>query len=355
MNERIYEIIREFDIEGNVTEILPWGNGLINDTFRINTDTGVDYLMQRINGSVYTNIDGMMQNIYMVTERIRKQTFYLRNGRTKQSLYLVPLKNGALYYKDPVENCGWRIYNFMKDAYSIEVADQPFEMYKSGMILGQFHYLLRDFPVEEMIVTIPDFHNPAVHYKNLLKAAAEDRAGRVCEVAGELEFFRQNQDKYDYFNRAMEEGRLPIRVNHNDPKVNNVMFDRENAEPICMVDLDTIMPGIIPFDFGDAIRSAMCTGRDRGDATNFDAIGCDLETYELYHKGFVEGCQGILTPEELSDLPKGAILIAYESAMRYLADYLNGDTYYKIKYPGQNLVKTRMHIRLAQDLEQKLL
>ena len=352
---KILAIIEEFAIEGQVTEIIPWGNGLINDTYRINTDGQEDYLLQRVNGKVYDNVDGIIRNIYLVTETIRKQKFYLRNGRQKQDLHLILRKNGELYLKDPDgSGSGWRVYNFIKDAYSIEVATEPFEMYKSGILLGQFHYLMRDFPIEDIIATYPHFHDPVYHYHRLLQAAETDLTGRAAQVQEELDFFRKHEGQYSYFNDRILQNQIPIRLTHNDAKINNVMFDRENKEPICMVDLDTIMPGIIPFDFGDAIRSAMCTGKDTGPDMDISRIHCDMDIYTHFYRGFLEGCQGILTQEEIDDLPHGAIMIAMENAMRYLEDYLNGNVYFKVKYEEQNLIKTRMHIRLAEDMMLRL-
>ena len=353
MDENIKKIIEEFRIKGQVTQIIPWGNGLINDTYRVNTDSDQDYLLQRVNGKVYSNVEGMMQNIYLVTETIRKQKFYLRDGRQKQELYLIPAKDGAFYRKEE-DGSGWRVYNFFKNAYSMEVATDAFEMYKAGILLGQFHYLLRDFPVDQLIMTHPNFHDPAHRYQQLLEAASLNHVGRRQEVEEELAFFEKHIADYNYFNLRMIMEELPLRVNHNDAKINNIMFDVDNVEPICMVDLDTIMPGLLPYDFGDAIRSAMCTGKDTGEDMDITSICCDMDIYQNYYKGFLEGCQGMLTEEEIKDLPVAARMIALENAMRYLTDYLNGDTYFKVKYEKQNLIKTRMHIQLVKDMERKI-
>lgn len=353
MDQRIRDIIEEFQIEGNVTEIIPWGNGLINDTFRVNTDSGQDYILQRVNGKVYSNVEGMMRNIYRVTETIRKQKFYLEDGRQKEELYLIPRKDGN-YYRQDEDGSGWRVYNFFKHSYSMEVATDPVEIEKAGVLLGQFHYLLRDFPVDQLIMTHPNFHDPAHRYQQLLEAACEDRVGRRHEVEKELSFFEDHIDEYNYFNLRLIMNELPLRVNHNDAKINNIMFDTISKEALCMVDLDTIMPGLLPYDFGDAVRSVMCTGKDTGEDMDIQSVTFDMDIYDHYYRGFIEGCQGMLTEEEIKDLPVAARQIAMENAMRYLTDYLNGDEYFKVKYAKQNLIKTRMHIRLVEDMETKI-
>ncbi len=342
-------IIDQFHTEGKISEIIPWGNGLINDTYKICTAEGPAYLMQRMNEANYPDLDGLMHNIYRVTEKIAEQTFYfLKDGSPKQELRLIPLRNGDIYYRHPDLGC-WRMYNFMSGTYSIEKADARVDILKTGVILGQFHYLLRDFPVEDMVVTVPDFHNPKEHYKKLLRAVSENKLGRACEIQEELAFFESMKDNYDLLNDAYAQGLLPLRVNHNDPKINNIMFDERTDEPICMVDLDTMMPGLIAYDFGDAIRSCMCTGKDYPDMT-FDKPVFDRHLYHFYLTGFIEGTQGMLTASEMWSLPIGARLIALESGIRYLTDYLNGDVYLKTRYPKQNLVKCRLHIKLARDI-----
>ena len=346
---RIRQICRNFKITGEITEVIPWGNGLINDTFRVNTDAGEDYLLQRVNEQVYPDLDGMMGNILRVTEFINRQTFYLPDGQAKQSLHVIPTVDGKPYFRDAAGSC-FRIYNFMQNTYCMEVAEDPEKIGQAGVILGQFHYLLRDFPVSELAIIIPDFHHPIMHYEKLLLATLMDRAGHLSSVEPEIDFFTRYSDLYEILSQAHEDGRLPLRVNHNDAKINNIMFDAASGEPLCMVDLDTVMPGLLPYDFGDAIRSCMCTGRDGLCREHMPEHMLDMASYEAYRKGFLAGCQGILTPAEEADLPAGALLIAAENGMRYLTDYLNGNIYFKVKYPEQNLVKARMHMRLAEDL-----
>ena len=367
MMNYIYNIADQFNIRGRIAEIVPWGNGLINDTYRIRTDADEYYLLQRINNQVCPDVDGLMENIVFVTETINRREFFLRDGRKKQSMRVIRTKDARNYYRDPSGKC-FRVYNFLMDSYSIEVANDSFEAMKAGVLLGQFHYLLRDFPVEELNVVMPKFHDPAENYRRLLaavekhRAAADIYAGAADgtaighDISEELAFFAAHEDIYSCLTEAHERGELPLRVNHNDAKINNIMFDRKMSEPICMVDLDTVMPGLLPYDFGDAIRSCMCTGKDKPEYAGVPISSLSVLDRGLYHsykKGFLEGAGDMLTEKELEYLPMGAVLIAVENAMRYLKDYLEGNVYFKVKYPAQNLVKTRMHIRLAEELMQE--
>ncbi|MCQ2508363.1 MAG: aminoglycoside phosphotransferase family protein [Dorea sp.] len=346
MSVNVRNIVDQFNIEGSLTEIIPWGNGLMNATFRVKT-TREDYLLQRMNESAYPDIPAMIDNIQMVTEWIRKSDYYFSDGRKKPTLCLILGKNGGRFIRMP-DGSSWRMYNFMKDTFCIEMVESYDQAYKLGETLGRFQYRLHDFPVYQMHVTVKDFHNPWAHYLKLMKTVGMDPLGRVSEVKEELEFIRRARRwiEFDFFKREVESGRIPLRANHNDTKINNILFDRSSGESIFMVDLDTLMPGIVAWDFGDAIRSCMCTGKDR-----LEGAGTfDRQLYDIYKKGFLDGARGVLTKKEEDTLDKGAILIVLESAMRYLEDYLNGDTYLKTSYPGQNLVKARMHMKLAEEM-----
>lgn len=351
--ESIYNVAKHFQMDGEIKEIIPWGNGLVNHTYRINTSGKCDYLLQQMNTYAYPDIDGMMQNIYMVTEALNSHKFYLADGTAKVNISVIPQKNGQIYYHTD-DDCYFRVYNFIKDTSSIEKATTCENAYQAGVILGQFHDLLQNFPVEQLHMTVEDFHNPAKHYRNLLDAADADILGRLSEVRDELEFFKQYEPMYHYFEEAGKNHTLPLRVTHNDTKINNFMFANTTGESICMVDLDTIMPGYIATDFGDAIRSIMCTGKDTGIDTDCSKTEFRMDFYEAYRRGFLEWTGNFLTEEEIASLPVGTKLVCLESGMRYLADYLKGDLYLKIHYEKQNLIKTRMHIRLAQDMMKKL-
>lgn len=360
MDEHLYSIFSMFATSGSATKIEAWGNGLINDTYRVYTDSGEEYLFQRINGKVYTDLDGTIENIYRVTTWLNEKVFYMKNGAEKQKISLIPMKNGELIYKEADGN-GWRVYNFMKNTYCVKYADKEKleEVRQLGVLLGQFHFLLRDYPVETLHVTIPHFYDPMRHYEKLKKLAEDNVNDCQTKLAAELRFLDEMKNQYELISKAYEAGEIPLRVNHNDPKINNIMFDCETNEPLCMVDLDTVMPGLIPYDFGDGVRSIMCTGKDKGAGMKIEEGIFNKEMYDKYLEGFLDGfadqTEPVLTEKEIEYLPLGAKLVALQSAMRYLTDYINGNIYFKVSYPEQNLVKARMHIQLAKEMCEKLL
>ena len=351
-SHKIEEIIRHFAIPYVITRVIPWGNGLINDTYRIYTDAGDDYLMQRMNTSVYSSAEELMTNIFRVTSFIARHEFHLYNGEKKDGMHLIPLKDGRLYYEDEDGSC-WRVYNFLRNSYSIEKAENADQCYHAGLILGQFHYMLQYFPIDELYEILPGFHDFASRLDQLNAAFSADVCGRAGEVRAEVEFLNAQRDRLHYFEDALRNGRIPLRVNHNDTKINNFMFTRSTDQPICMVDLDTMQPGLLAFDFGDGIRSVMCTGRDR-EGMDFSDISFREDFYESYLKGFLEYCGTVMTEEERRSLPLGAKLILLGNAMRYLTDYLQGDQYFKVKYPSQNLTKCRLHLAVLRDMDRKL-
>ena len=268
----------------------------------------------------------------------------LKFGRTVHSLIeaLVRYPNVKFVLISPEE---LRIPDYIREA------DTPEAMKKSGYAFGNFQYLLSDFPAEKLHETIPDFHNTVDRYAKFEQAVQKDVMGRVKEVEAEISFIKEREKDCHYFGDLLAAGEIPLRVTHNDTKLNNVLFDKASGNAICVIDLDTVMPGFAAHDFGDAIRFGASTAAE--DEKDLNKVSCDMTLFEAYFNGFMEGCRGSLTDKEVEALPMGAKIMTFECGMRFLTDYLQGDTYFKIHYPEQNLDRTRTQLKLVKDMEEK--
>jgi Ser/Thr protein kinase RdoA (MazF antagonist) len=265
-------------------------------------------------------------------------------------LNLVSAKDGTDYYIDRNNNY-WRIYRFITDAVSFDLVRRPEDFYQSGLAFGHFQRMLADYPAEELFETIPDFHNTPKRYADFCRAVEEDAAGRVSGVKREIEFFMERHEDYDMAVREHREGSLPLRVTHNDTKLNNIMIDSRTGQALCIIDLDTVMPGFSIFDFGDSIRFGANTAEE--DERDLGKVSFSIMLYETYCRGFLRGCAGSLTKTELEMLPQGARLMTLECGMRFLADYLQGDIYFRTDREGQNLDRARTQIAMTADMEKK--
>ena len=245
---------------------------------------------------------------------------------------------------------GWRIYPFITDTVSYDAGGRE-ELNKSGIAFGNFQYLLSDFPAKELHETIPNFHNTVNRFANFKKALEADVMGRAKEVEAEVQFILDREADCHFFGDLLEKGELPLRVTHNDTKLNNVLFDKDTGKAICVIDLDTVMPGFAAHDFGDTIRFGASTAAE--DEKDLTKVACDMGLFEAYFDGFMEGCRGSLTKREVETLPMGAKIMTFECGMRFLTDYLEGDTYFKTHYLGQNLDRARTQFKLVKDMEEK--
>ncbi len=348
-------IIEKFDIEGAFVSAKPFGNGHINDT-RIITTKGEDakinkYVLQKINKSVFKDPAKLMENYAAVTDYIRAEIARTGGDPEREVLKVVKTYNGLTYTTD---NRGdyWRMLTYIEDSMSYDKVERPQQFYDSAVAFGNFQYMLRDYPADTLHETIKDFHNTPVRYEQLMDAVKRDACGRLDEVRPEVEFCKARREFAETLERAHREGRLPLRVTHNDTKLNNILFDSKTGKSLCVVDLDTVMPGYSVNDFGDSIRFGASTALE--DEADLTLVNFDMELYELYVKGFLEGVKGGLTAAELELLPIGAIMMTYECGMRFLADYLDGDTYFKTHRPGQNLDRARNQFKLVRDMEARL-
>ena len=344
MNE-LLTIAGRFVDPKTIEEIAPLGNGLINDTYKIMVDGKPKYVLQRINNSVFTDVDMLQGNIEAVTAHIRKK--YEQQGVAdigRRVLHFLKADTGKTYIEEKGKY--WRVMDFITDSYTYE-AVTPEYAYYAGLSFGDFESLLTDLeaPIGEII---PDFHNIEYRLKQMEDAITEDRVGmmREEEVQNLVYRIRSVADDMCLGERLFREGKLPKRICHCDTKVNNMLFDKD-GNVLCVIDLDTVMPSFVFSDFGDFLRSAANTGAE--DDTDLDNIHFNMEVFEAFAKGYLEGTKSFLLPIEKENLPYAATLFPYMQAVRFLTDYINGSTYYKIKYPTHNLVRTRAQWRLYEE------
>lgn len=351
-NTNARAIVDLFVTEGEIADVVPYGNGHINDTYLVTGENGEKkYILQRINTSIFRDPALLMRNFSNVT-RFLKERIAARGGDTaRETINLLSTKDGETYHL--AENGdAWRMMLFVKDSVSYDKVERPEQFYRSAVAFGNFQSLLASFPAETLGETIPNFHNTPSRYKQLTEAAKIDVCGRRAEVEAELAFADARVDFIGTFERAHKAGKLPLRVTHNDTKLNNILFDAESGEPICIIDLDTIMPGYSVNDFGDSIRFGATTAPE--DEADLSLVHFDISLYELYVKGFIEGAKGGLTESELAFLPDAAVMMTLECGMRFLADYLSGDTYFKTSRKGQNLDRARNQFKLVSDMEAQM-
>ncbi|MDD3242201.1 MAG: aminoglycoside phosphotransferase family protein [Eubacteriales bacterium] len=337
------DILRHFCLAGELRTAQSWGNGHINRTYRV-VCAGGEYILQKINTQVFTDVEALMRNIHLVTTHLRA-----RAADPREVLALVPTREGKAYYAAP-DGGMWRVYDFVRGSKCLERAD-PVSFARSGQAFGRFQALLNDFPVEELRETIPNFHHTPKRLEALKAAARQDSMGRRKEVERELDFACAREDFTHTLLKAEQAGALRRRVTHNDTKLNNVLFDAKSDEALCVIDLDTVMPGFAVNDFGDSIRfGANTAAEDEPDAAK---AGLDMALYEAYLRGFLRGCGDILPQSEQALLPVGAKMMTLECGMRFLTDYLQGDPYFATHRPGQNLDRCRTQFALVADMERK--
>lgn len=337
-------ILQQFDIHLNVA---PYGNGHINDTYCVD---GPKYILQRINTSIFRNPDELMENIDNVTSFLRKKIVAYGGNPDRETLTVIPTKDGHRYYRMDDQNV-FRVYIFIANTKSIEFSKSYEDLHEAGKGFGRFQKLLADFPVEKLYETIKDFHHTPKRIEALKEAIREDKAGRAASVQAEIDFALAQTDWAGIVVKGMEDGSIPVRVTHNDTKINNILFDEKSSEAVCVIDLDTVMPGSMLYDFGDALRMGASTGAE--DETDLDKVWFDTGAYEAFAKGYLSEVKDSMTPAEFELLPMAAKLMTYECGIRFLTDYLNGDTYFKIHREHHNLDRARNQFKLVADITTK--
>ena len=346
IKHKLEEILSTFKIEGEAFYCEPYGNGHINDTYLVKTKTenGENkYMLQGINTYVFKNPQGIMDNIEKVTNYLREKAL------GKRVLSLIYNEDGHTYYKDS-DGSFWRMYNFIDNAICLDIVDSADDFYECAVAFGKFQRDLCNFPADTLYETIPDFHNTPKRFETFLKACENNLSGRADTAKEEIEFVKNRKDFCSVLIDAYKEGKLPLKVTHNDTKSNNVMLDEETHKAVCVIDLDTIMPGFSVTDFGDAVRFGASTAAE--DEKDLSKVNFDLDFFEAYVKGFIKGCQGMLDKKEIELLPEGAKMMTLECGMRFLADYIDGDLYFKTHYPEHNLVRARTQFKLVSDMEE---
>jgi hypothetical protein len=263
---------------------------------------------------------------------------------------LRPTKDGRSYLR--MDSGCWRMLTYFDDVYSLDIPDSPEVFYQAGVAFGSFLKEMSDVDPQEIKVVIPNFHNTMSRYLDLELAISKDPKGRVKDVKQEIEFVRARSDRYGLISEALASGKIPTRVCHNDCNLNNILFDKETHLPVAIIDLDTVMPSSPLYDYGDSMRIGTNTAKD--DEKDLSKVSCDLNLYAQYARGYLEACGDVLTREELELLPYAALIITAEDGIRFLMDHINGDTYYNIYYPGQNLDRSRTQLKLVEDMEKKL-
>lgn len=346
-HSRLKDIIFQF-IEQNEIQVNPLGKGHINDSYKVNSN-GNEYVLQRINHHIFKNVPELQDNIFRVTSHIRAKLE--AQGETdikRKVLSLVPARNGKLYFKGS-QGDYWRMMDFISNSKSYDEIN-PELAYRAGMAFGDFQKMLSDLPGEPLFETIPNFHNMEARLETFRASVKANKAGRlsdreVADLVKEVEARAEEMCKAEQLHR---EGKLPKRTNHCDTKVNNILFDEEDRV-LCVVDLDTVMPGYVLSDFGDFIRTGANTGAE--DDKDLDNVSVDLAIFEGYAKGYLQKAASFLTDTEIENLAFGAKLLTYMQTVRFFTDYIDGDTYYKIAYSDHNLVRTRAQFKLLQSLE----
>jgi thiamine kinase-like enzyme len=349
-DQKIPALFHSFEVKGEIGEWAPYGNGHINDTILIKTvpEESPNYILQRKNHKIFKNVPGMLDNIVKATGHIRK--ILKSQGQTdidRRVMTYYPAKDGKMFVQDEEGNF-WTLFLFIADSRGIEAIENPEQAFMAAQAFGHFQKQLSDLPGEELIETIPNFHNGITRLNDFKLAIDRDVAGRVKETRELISKILGHSQEMTSLQRWLNEKSIPLRITHNDTKINNILFDN-NDNALCVIDLDTVMPGSALYDFGDAIRTI--GNKAPEDEPVLEKIQFNEEIYEAFAKGYLSEAKSFLTQKEIENLAFSCLYMAWEQAMRFLTDYLNGDAYYKTAYPGHNLVRTKAQVRYLEVLE----
>ena len=333
-----------FRIQGQPVKCTPFGHGHINSTFKIDTDEGAEYVLQRINTYVFKDPVGLMNNAGAITDFIRQ-----RVEDPRLALHFLTTNDGEFYFEDEKGEF-WRMYDFV-GGFCLDTPECDDDFYQSALAFGRFQQMLSEFPAETLSETIPEFHNTPDRYRQFKESVAADKMGRLEGIRDEVNFLLEREEMGAQIHNQRVAGILPLRVTHNDTKLNNVLLDKKTRASLCVLDLDTVMPGLSAFDFGDSIRFGAATAAE--DEKDLSQMEMDLRRFEIYTRGFLEAATN-LTDAEVDALAMGAYTMTLECATRFLKDYLDGDQYFKVQYPEHNLVRARTQIKLVADMEKKM-
>jgi len=345
----ITNVAIEFDIKGTVQSTLPYGDGHINDTYKVTCLLGnktIHYILQRINSVVFKDVEGLMRNIEGVTHYLSNSI--KKNKITAKSLSLVMTKTGKYFFKDE-GNKYYRIYEFLENSTGYLFADDLEKLHEAGKAFGEFSRLLKDYPVETLNETISDFHNTPARYKAFIKAVENDQFDRKKDCLKEIDFVINRKSITSIITDSINAKEIPLRVTHNDTKINNVLIDDATGRYVAVIDLDTVMPGTLLCDYGDAIRSCGSTALE--DEEDLSKVILNFERIKAYTNGYLEMLGDSITKKEYDLLPTSAVLMTFECGMRFLTDYLNGDVYFKVHRDKHNLIRAKNQFKFVQELE----
>ena len=350
---QIKHVLPAFRLDGTYRQVQELHSGNINGTYHLEYDheDGVcHYVLQRVNAYVFKHPDVVNENIRRVTSHVYQSLQRDGIDPDRRVLELIPTAKDELIHRDR-EGEYWRVYRFIEDATAYDAVEKDEHFYEAGRAFGEFQRRLIDFPAEQLVDTIPFFHHTPRRFCTFVESLTEDKVGRADAVEAEIDFLFGRRKMMGEIVKLLRQGMLPLRVTHNDTKINNVMIDNATDKALCVIDLDTVMTGSALYDFGDAIRFGASTAKE--DEEDLSKIALDMDKFKLFTRGFVEETNGFLTTDELRMLPLGVKVLTCELAMRFLTDYLDGDVYFKVKSPKHNLVRTRAQMRLLEDIEAK--
>ncbi len=349
MDYNFIEIIKNFKLSGEFVCCDRYGEGHINDTFKLTLNEkgeNVNYILQRINSKLFTNVEKLMQNIELVTDFCRKSVIERGGDPLRECLTIIRTNDNKPYYFDG-ENY-FRVYIFIEEATTYQVVRDSNDFYESAVAFGNFAKLLADFDASQLYDVLPNFHNTKIRYQNFMNAVEKDACGRAESVKKEIEWVKAHKDICGNIVDKIESGEIPLRVTHNDTKLNNVMIDDRTGKGLAVIDLDTVMAGSLCYDFGDSIRFGCNPCAE--DEPDLSKVNFRFDLYETYLKGYLSAIGDSITKIERENLPMGAILMTYECGMRFLTDYLEGDTYFRTHREGQNLDRAHTQFKLVDDM-----
>jgi len=351
---QIKEVLRQFRFEGKYDHVEELQSGNVNNTYHLyyNCEDGsrAEYVLQQINTYAFKQPEQVMSNIVRVTGHLRERLEGTGESVENRVLICIPTKSGEFMYCDAQKRY-WRAYRYIRDAIAYDRVEKPEHFYEAGRAFGEFQRMLSDFPVNELYETIPHFHDTRRRFYAFVASVAEDKAGRVAELEKEIDFFFDRRKMMDRIVRRIESGDIPLRVTHNDTKINNIMLDAKSGRAVCVIDLDTVMAGSALYDYGDAIRFGASTAKE--DEEDVSKISLDIELFKQFTRGFLSEVGMLLTEEELKCLPLSLKVMTCELAMRFLTDYIDGDLYFRVRAPEHNLIRAHAQMRLLEDIEDK--
>lgn len=333
-------IVKNFIIDGDPINIVPYGNGHINNTYLVTTDSGKRYILQKVSDAF--EIHNLMKNIDAVTSFMA-----LKADNPERQMQLIHTTSNENFYS--FEGSNYRMFNFVENSICLDAPESPEDFYESAVSFGKFQKLLEDFPATTLTEPIKNFHNTPDRFRIFKETVAADKVGRASGVRTEIDFALAHEEIGGILQSLRDSGKLPIRVTHNDTKLNNVLFDKDTRKSLCVIDLDTVMPGLSLYDFGDAIRFGAATAKE--DEKDLSKMTVDLDMFRAFTRGYISSCN--LTDNEIDCLVLGAITMTLECGVRFLTDYLDGDNYFRTSYEGQNLDRCRTQFKLVSEMENR--